>query len=191
MQSYGTSAMPGVPNIPPTTQEPPRFESHGKKPLPRNAYPDRMRADLREINKDMEGGFVHRTDLWVLAIALRIIAHEKAYSRSYAPQAVFSAEEYETIRQKLFEHLRASENTQKNEVARTAYATRARANAAALAIFSPTVLNPNPYTCEEWREKEENYNIQSFLTNDRNTIFLLSTLSTTYGFLYEKFCPIQ
>jgi len=184
--------MPGVPSTPATPiQEPPRLETNEKKPLPCEAYEEGIRKDIQEINKDLEGGFVHRVDLWVLAIALRIISHEEAYSRSCEAKIIFIESERETIRQKLFEHLQKAEDRTKGKVTRTAYATRARANAAVLVMYAPGMFAPQIHQCREWKEKSEEYNVQSFLTEDRNTILLFSTLSTTYGFLHKKFCLMQ
>ncbi|MDP2676354.1 MAG: hypothetical protein Q8O83_01575 [bacterium] len=185
-KSHAVSAMPGVPA---PAEIPPKHESTEKKPLTCDTYHQRVWKDIQEINKSMEGGFIHRTDLWVLALSLRIIAHAEGYhDASCKPFNYFPAKACESTKHAFASHLQTSEDKSKKEVTRTAYSTRARANAAALACFCPGTLTPIQNTCDDWKEKSGIILTDSGYTEDRNTILLFSTQTTTYGFLYRTFC---
>jgi len=188
-EAYGVSAMPGVPVPDAQKHEAPKLESGHTKPLTCESFEAQIKKDTAEINKFWEGDFfLHKRDLWAIAVSLRLIANAEAYLDECAPQKTLTDQECALIKNDFFLQLRAAEMEEKHDVTQTNYATRVRANAVTLACFAPGSFKPSPDMCRTWKAQQSKKLQEANKTGDRDPMIMFSVTSTTYGFLYRTFC---
>ncbi|MBI4114740.1 MAG: hypothetical protein HY445_02760 [Candidatus Niyogibacteria bacterium] len=150
-------------------------------------YLPQIGKDLTEMNKPIEGGWLWRHDRRILAFSGRVEAGIQQYMLSCKPEKLDLYTCSELIPH-MKNQLKQSENTEKNEMTRSAYAKRARTNAQVFSELCDNTSKIEKSACDIFKEKARNEFAESKRVLKIDEITLHATLSSVYYKIHQLFC---